>query len=122
MTIEKLCYALVTTLLVMMTGCADVQDANQSQKSQAVSGCEVDCAGGQVLTCTITPCSATATTLTCNGVITNCPPPQICTPGDVRGCCAFSGGCGCIGEQTCNSSGTAWGSCFGSTRSGTQCP
>jgi len=122
MTIGKPCCVLVTTLLVMMTGCSNVQEENQSQTSQDITQCELDCPNGQVFTCTTLPCSVTATSLTCNGVVTSCPSQQICTPGNVRTCCAFSGGCGCIGEQTCNSSGSSWGSCIGSTPRGTQCP
>jgi len=75
MTMGKLCYALVTTLLVTMTGCGDVQIANEDQASQAVTGCELDCPGGPVLTCS-QPCSVTATTLNCNGTIRTCPPPN----------------------------------------------
>jgi hypothetical protein len=93
---------------VMMTGCGNVQDANQSQTSQDITQCELDCPNGQVFTCTTVPCSVTGTSLTCNGVVTSCPSQQICTPGDVRTCCAFSGGCGCLGDQTCNSTGLLW--------------
>jgi len=81
MTTGKLCYALVTALLVTMTGCGDIQSANESQASQAVTGCELDCPNGQVFTCS-QPCSVTATSLNCNGVITNCPaPPGVCGNG-----------------------------------------
>ncbi|HEU4727430.1 MAG TPA: hypothetical protein VFT22_06070 [Kofleriaceae bacterium] len=62
--------------------------------------------------------SATASTASVGWVAAS----QVCTPGDIRDCCPFSGGCGCIGEQTCNASGTGWGSCLGATRVGTQCP
>jgi hypothetical protein len=47
---------------------------------------------------------------------------QVCTPGDDRLCCPFSGGCGCQGDQICNASGTAWGSCTGATPRGSLCP
>jgi cysteine-rich repeat protein len=81
---EKLCYALVATLLVTMTGCGDVQNANESenegQTSQALTGCELDCPNGPVFFCS-QPCSVTATTLSCNGTITTCPPPVICGNG-----------------------------------------
>jgi hypothetical protein len=50
MTTGKLYYALVTTLLATMIGCGgefqDVQDANESQTSQDVTGCELDCPDG----------------------------------------------------------------------------
>lgn len=85
MTIGKLCCALVTTLLVTMTGCGNVQNASEGQTSQALTGCELDCPGGQVFTCS-QPCSVTATALNCNGVITSCPPPptMVCGNGIVE--------------------------------------
>jgi cysteine-rich repeat protein len=80
MTTGKLCCAFVTALLVAMTGCGNLQEANESQTSQALTGCELDCPGGQVFTCG-QPCSVTATSLTCNGVTTTCPPPTVCGNG-----------------------------------------
>src|SRR5215510_12532388 len=79
MTVGKLCCALVTTLLVTMTGCGDIQDADQTQMSQAVTGCELDCPGGQVLTCASSPCSVSGMNLTCNGTVTTCPLPAAVT-------------------------------------------
>lgn len=76
MTTGKLCCALVTALLVAMTGCGNIQNGNESQTSQALTGCELDCPGGQVFTCGQPPCSVTATSLNCNGVISTCPPPS----------------------------------------------
>ena len=84
MKIEKLSFALLTTLLVSMIGCGDVQSQNESQASQALTGCELDCPIGQVFTCS-QPGSVTATTLNCNGVITSCPqPPGVCGNGIVE--------------------------------------
>lgn len=114
MTIGKLCCALVTTLLVATIGCGgDVQDQNQSlgedesQTSQAVTGCELDCPGGQVFTCATTPCSVTATSLTCNGTVTTCPS---------NACDADGGICGMSSLQ-CHTKGgiTIFASCAPST-------
>jgi cysteine-rich repeat protein len=84
MTIGKLCTVLVATLLVSVAGCGDVRTAGESQTSQALTGCELDCPNGQVFTCS-QPCSVTATTLNCNGVVTSCPlPPGVCGNGIVE--------------------------------------
>jgi cysteine-rich repeat protein len=84
MTTGKLCIALVTTLLVSVAGCGDVRSGAESQTSQALTGCELDCPSGQVFTCS-QPCSVTATTLNCNGVVTSCPQPAgVCGNGLVE--------------------------------------
>ncbi len=81
MTIGKLCCALATTLLMTIAGCGDVQISNESQASQALTGCELDCPDGQVFTCSA-PCSVSSNSLNCNGVITNCPAPSgVCGNG-----------------------------------------
>jgi hypothetical protein len=49
------------------------------------------------------------------------PTPTLCTPGEDRACCAFGKGCSCFGDQFCNSSGSAWGRCTGSTVAGKAC-
>ncbi len=101
MTIGKLCCALVTTLFVTMTGCGNVQDPNQSQTdesptnesetSQAVTGCELDCPNGPVLTCS-DPCAVFGNNLFCSGGVTSCPS---CVPSGCGGACGVvSDGCG----------------------------
>lgn len=123
MTMGKLCYALVTTLVVTMIGCGgdvqDVQDVNESQTSQEITQCEVFCPGGQVLVCTAVPCSVTSlTSMNCNGTAMNCscipntcgtscglipdgcggtlncgPPPTTCAAQGAQ-CGSISNGCG----------------------------
>src|SRR5262245_49688148 len=44
-----------------------------------------------------------------------------CTPGDVRSCCPFSNGCGCVGDQSCDATGT-WGTCRGARPHPKGCP
>ena len=44
-----------------------------------------------------------------------------CTPGQVRSCCPFSNGCGCLGDQTCDANGV-WGTCRGARPHGKGCP
>lgn len=45
----------------------------------------------------------------------------VCTPGEVRSCCPFSNGCGCLGDQACDDTG-AWGTCRGARPHGKGCP
>lgn len=94
MTTGKLCYVLVTTWLIATLGCGgDLRDANESQASQDITQCELDCPNGPTITCTTLPCSVkTATSLDCSGTITNCPScvPQTCGSS----CGVISDGCG----------------------------
>jgi hypothetical protein len=64
MTMGTLCNAI---LVVVMAGCGGVQDVNEGQTSQAISGCDVDTPDGTVLTCSTLPCTANATRLTRHG-------------------------------------------------------
>ncbi|HEX3473964.1 MAG TPA: hypothetical protein VHT91_02920 [Kofleriaceae bacterium] len=102
MTTGKLCYAIVTILVATIIGCNDIQEPNQSMASQAITQCELDCPGGPVFTCTTLPCSVTATSLTCNGTVTNCPAcvPTTCAAHGAE-CGSLSNGCG--GTLNCGS-------------------
>jgi hypothetical protein len=64
------------------------------QVQQAVTGCELDCPGGTVLTCGL-PCSVPdSNTIVCNGVTSHCPPPS-CVPHGCGGACGpQDDGCG----------------------------
>lgn len=99
MTIGKLCCVLVTTLLVTLAGCGEVQNesesqttqVNESQTTQAVTGCELDCSNGTKLTCQ-QPCSVSGGKLTCNGTVHTCP---VCVPRTCGTACGLiSNGCG----------------------------
>lgn len=97
MTILKFCGVVVAALAVAGSpGCggSDVADGAEpvSQVDQDITMCEVDCPSGPVLTCTTTPCSVTATSLTCNGTTTNCPCGTCATSG--ADCGSISDGCG----------------------------
>jgi hypothetical protein len=99
MTTRKLCYVLVTTLLMTMTGCGgdfqDVQDVNESQTSQDVTGCELDCPDGSVNICPQQPCSVIGNSMNCNGTVTTCPSPPQCVPRTCGASCGqISDGCG----------------------------
>ena len=62
---------------------------------QAVTGCEVDCSNGSKLLCTATPCQVIdLTTLSCQGIVTQCPP-TICVP---RTCADIDAQCGSLND------------------------
>lgn len=79
-----------TMALWWVTGCSAMDDGVSplaapsavadpvGEVQQAVTGCELDCPGGQVFTCS-DPCSVDGGTLNCNGVLTTCPPVCTCT-------------------------------------------
>jgi hypothetical protein len=83
---------------------------NESQTSQEITQCELDCPNGQVFTCTTLPCSVTtATSMTCNGTVTNCcvPNPNVCdfSCGLVSNGCSrvYCGPCSCpAGQKKCD--------------------
>jgi hypothetical protein len=60
--------------------CSAVDEGRRpvSEVDQAVTGCELDCPGGQIFTCS-DPCSVSGGTLDCNGTLTTCPPVCTCT-------------------------------------------
>jgi hypothetical protein len=89
---------MVAMVTIWITGCAVSPPAGTSEAAstpvgevqQALTGCELDCPDGSVLTCGL-PCSVPdANTLICNGVTSHCPP--TCIP---HGC---NGGCGTIDD------------------------
>jgi hypothetical protein len=93
---------LVTAVLAISAwvGCGTVDDrsssvdeAAEAEAQQAVTGCELDCPGGQVFTCS-EPCSVGGGVLNCNGVETVCPP--VCNTCASLGleCGQASDGCG----------------------------
>ena len=110
MTTGKLCYALVTALFVTMIGCGgdvqDVQDVNESQTSQDVTGCELDCLDGSVHICPQQPCSVIGDSMNCNGAVTTCP--TTCVPRTCgTSCGVISDGCGgTLQCRTCCPTGT----------------
>lgn len=110
MTISRLCCVVVAALAMTGSpGCGELDGAKAagavSQVNQDVTQCELDCLSGAVLTCTTVPCSITATTLTCNGATTTCPPcvPTTCEANGAT-CGTISDGCG--GTLSCGTCGS----------------
>ena len=89
--------AMLGALVAIWTGCAvgpsggaSEASAPASEVQQALTGCELDCPDGSVLTCGL-PCSVPdANTLICNGVTSHC----TCTPHSCNGCGLQDDGCG----------------------------
>lgn len=91
---RKLFAGSVLTLIATLWSCGGTDTrgvTDESETSQAVTQCELDCPSGQVLTCDTVPCSVTATSLTCNGVTTNCCTPRTCSTDE---CGEVPDGCG----------------------------
>jgi hypothetical protein len=136
---NKLCQAAVVAVVGcgLFVGCsgqpgATTEGSAVEQTTEAVTTGSVSCsstcsgvAGATAIskTCNST-CSATTTSVTCDGAVSACvanTPPPVCTPDREVACCAYAGGCGCIGTKTCNAQGTGYGPCDGSTPRGTVC-
>jgi hypothetical protein len=69
--------------------------------------------------CAAAAAAANASNSSCGGNKNN----GVCTPGDSQSCTSAANSCGMTGSgtKTCNSDGSAWGSCMASTPSDSSC-